>query len=199
MRVPILTTVAPSLSRVGPIPQSIKDVRHRGRLPAAIAVLLSLGACVPSSHLVQQQAASPTFDPVAFFLGATEGNGRLKIVTKGIQQVTVTGRGVLTPDHGVVLDQDVRRGNAPPSHRSWHLRLVGPGRYAGTLSGATGPVVGSVTGNLLHLVFPMKGGLRAQQWLYLQPGGQTARNRMVVTKFGLPVATLDETIRRMPT
>ena len=42
----------------------------------------------------------------------------------------------------------------------------------------------------------MKGGLHAQQWLYLQPGGQVARNRMVVTKFGVPVASLDETITK---
>ena len=44
----------------------------------------------------------------------------------------------------------------------------------------------------------MQGGLHAQQWFYLQPGGQVALNRMVVTKFGLPVASLDETIRRLP-
>lgn len=58
-------------------------------------------------------------------------------------------------------------------------------------------MTGEVTGNLLHLAFSMKGGLRAQQWLYLQPGGQVSRNRMLITKFGLPVASLDETIRHM--
>jgi hypothetical protein len=163
-----------------------------------MAVSLALGACVPSGHLVQQQATSPTFDPIAFFAGATEGNGKLKIMTKRRQQVMVTGRGIVTPDGEIVLDQDVRRGSARPSHRTWHLRRVGEGRYAGTLSDATGPVTGEVTGNLLHLAFPMKGGLRVQQWLYIQPGGQVSRNRMVVTKFGLPVASLDETIRRMP-
>lgn len=148
--------------------------------------------------LVQQQAPAPIFDPVAFFAGATEGNGRLKIMTKRGQPVVVTGRGMVTAEGGIVLDQDVRRGSAPPSHRTWHLHRAGAGRYAGTLSDATGPVTGEVTGNLLHLAFPMKGGLRAQQWLYLQSGGQVARNRMVVTKFGVPVARLDETIRRIP-
>ena len=136
--------------------------------------------------------------PVAFFAGATEGIGKLKIMTRRSQEVMVAGHGVVTPDGGIVLDQDVWRGGTSPSHRTWHINRVGPGRYAGILSDATGPITGEVTGNLLHLAFPMKGGLRAQQWLYLRPGGQIARNRMVVTKFGLPVASLDETIRRVP-
>ncbi len=188
--------VAPSHPRVGPVPLSINGVHGRGRLCSAIAMSLALGACVPSGHLVQQRATSPTFDPVAFFAGATEGDGILKIMMKRRQRVLVDGHGIVTPDGEIALDQDVRRGSAPPSHRTWHLRRVGEGRYAGTLSDAAGPVTGEVTGNLLHLAFPMKGGLRAQQWLYLQPGGQVLRNRMVVTKFGLPMASLDETIRR---
>jgi hypothetical protein len=190
--------VAPSHLRVGPVHRSTDGVPGRGRRSSAIAVSLALGACVPSGHLVQEQATSPTFDPIAFFAGTTEGNGRLKIMTKRRQQVMVTGHGLVTSDGEIVLDQDVRRGNARSSHRTWHLRRVGEGLYAGTLSDATGPVTGKVTGNLLHLAFPMKSGLRAQQWLYLQPGGQISRNRMVVTKFGLPVASLDETIKRMP-
>jgi len=179
------------------VPRSTNVVPRHGRLSAAVVGSLALGACVPSGHLVQHQAASPTFDPVSFFAGDTEGNGVLKIMTKRRQQVMVTGHGIVTPDGEIVLDQDVRRGNARPSHRTWHLRRVGEGRYEGTLSDATGPVTGEVRGNLLHLAFSMKGGLRAQQWLYLQPGGQVSRNRMVITKFGLPVASLDETIRHM--
>ena len=53
-------------------------------------------------------------------------------------------------------------------------------------------------GNRLHLRFTTTdGGLDAEQWLYLQPGGRVALNRMVLRKFGLPVATLDETIRKV--
>ena len=74
---------------------------------------------------------------------------------------------------------------------------VGPGRYRGTLTEASGPVTGEVVGNRLTLAFPMRGGLRVRQWLYLQPGGQVARNRLVVTKLGVPVASLDEVITRL--
>ena len=59
-----------------------------------------------------------------------------------------------------------------------------------------GPVTGEVTGHRLHLRFRLKSGLRAEQWLELQAGGRTALNRMVVTKWGVPVARLTETITR---
>lgn len=44
----------------------------------------------------------------------------------------------------------------------------------------------------------MKDGLHVEQFLYLRPGGPVAQNRMVVSKLGIPVAGLDETVTRMP-
>jgi hypothetical protein len=73
---------------------------------------------------------------------------------------------------------------------------VGPGRYTGTLSDADGPVTGLVTGNRLRLSFRMRGGMDVDQWLTLAPGGRWARNVLRVSKFGMTVATLDETIRK---
>lgn len=158
---------------------------------------MTVGACVPSGHLTREHSSTPTFDPIAFFAGHTHGRGTLKVLTKRRQTVTVEGHGVTERGGGIVLDQDVRRGDGPVKHRTWRLRQTAPGRYAGSLSDAVGPVTGEVTGNTLHLSFMMKGGLRAQQFLYLQPGGQVSRNRMVVTKLGVPVAGLDETITRL--
>lgn len=40
----------------------------------------------------------------------------------------------------------------------------------------------------------MKGGLAAEQFLYLQPDERTLLNRMTVRKFGLVVARVDERI-----
>lgn len=167
--------------------------------PAALAVSVALAGCVPSGHLVRERAVAPGFDPIAFFAGSTEGRGSLKVMTRHRQAVLVEGHGVVTPDGAIVLDQEVRRGGEAPTHRTWHLHSVGTGQFAGRLSDASGPVTGDVSGNCLHLRFAMKGGLRAQQWLYLQPGGRSAHNRLVVTKLGVPVASLDETIvRRRP-
>jgi len=140
---------------------------------------------------------TPDFDPIAFFEGTTEGHGNLKVVMRRSQQSIVRGYGKASGD-AIELVQTVTMENKAPKRRSWHLRRVNADHYTGTLTDAIGPVNGEVTGNCLHLAFAMKGGLRAQQWLYLQPGGQVARNRMVVTKFGFAVAHLEETIERTP-
>lgn len=42
----------------------------------------------------------------------------------------------------------------------------------------------------------MKGGFATQQWLVLAPDGRSAHNVMVVTKLGVRVAVLDETITK---
>lgn len=162
----------------------------------ALAMVAAAAGCVPSGRLRHAQAPGPAFDPIAFFAGRTEGHGTLRIIAHARQPVLVVGRGAVAPDGSITLDQDVRQGDEPPKHRQWRLHRVAPGRYAGTLTDAFGPVTGEVEGNRLTLAFTMKGGLHARQWLYLQPRGQAARNRLVITKFGVPVASLDETIER---
>ena len=159
---------------------------------------MAIAACAPAGHLPNEHAAAPVFDPVSFFAGPTRGTGSLKVILHRRQRMLVIGSGVAGPAGSIVLDQEVRRGHEAPTHRMWRLQAVGGGRYTGTLTDAVGPVIAKVDGNRLHLRFAMKDGLRAQQWLYVQAGGQVARNRMVVTKLGFPVASLDETIVRKP-
>ena len=182
------------------MPRPTELLVQAGGAMGALAAMFAISACVPSDHLaiVQAPAPAPVFDPVAFFAGRTEGRGSLAVAMRHRKPTWVDGLGIVTPDGGIDLVQDVRLGDGKPRHRTWHLRRVAIGRYSGTLSDARGPVTGVVEGNCLHLRFAMKGGLRAQQWLYLQPGGQTARNWMIVTKFGVPVAHLAETIVRTP-
>lgn len=97
----------------------------------------------------------------------------------------------------MVLDQIVTQQGKKPERREWRIREVSPGRYAGSLSDATGPVEGDVTGNCLHLSYPMKSGLKIEQRIYLQPGGRTALNRMTIRKLGVTVGHLAETIRKL--
>ena len=158
--------------------------------------LLACAGCVSTDHLATAQAPAPVFDPAAFFSGRTEGRGTLSVVLRRQRATLVRGDGRRAPDGGIVLDQMVTQGDGRPQRRTWHLREVAPGRWAGTLSDASGPVTGSVTGNRLHLSFAMKGGLKAEQWLYLKRGGQVAENVMVIRKLGIPVARLTETITR---
>ena len=134
----------------------------------------------------------------AFFAGRTEGDASLKIVMRARKPVHVHGTGRVDPDGTLVLDQIVDDGSPTPDRRQWRITPRGPGHYAGTLSDAAGPVTGDADGNRLHLAFPMKGGLHADQWLTLRPDGQSAANLMIVRKWGMVVARLYETIRKVP-
>lgn len=163
-----------------------------GLLAAAL-----LGGCSATSPAPELAAPAPVFLAERFFLGRTAGEGSLKIVFKDAQSIRVEGRGRLQPDGTLILDQMVWRGGTAPKQRQWRIRTVAPGRYRGRLTDATDEIVGETHGNLLHLSYPMKGGVHAEQWLYLQPDGRTALNRMRITKLGMPVARLDETIRKV--
>lgn len=166
-------------------------------MAAGVISLLLCSACVPSGHLGSKQAPTPVFDPITFFAGRTHGTGVLSVLFHKRITTDVTGRGSIDPDGAIVLDQMVKQGSKPATRRRWRLHRAAGGTFDGTLTDASGPVHGQVSGNRLHLAFSMHGGLRADQWLYLQPGGQVARNHMVVTKLGVPVASLDETITRV--
>ncbi|WP_374943077.1 DUF3833 family protein [Sphingomonas sp.] len=142
------------------------------------------------------EAAGHPFDPIAFFDGHTQGNGRLKALMSGMRTVRVSGEGK-TIDGTLTLVQRVEQEGKAARTRRWHLRQVAPGHYAGDLSDAAGPVTADISGNRLHIRFNAKGGFAVEQWLVLQPGGRAAQNHLVVRKFGIRVAVLDETIRKI--
>jgi hypothetical protein len=174
-----------------------RPVRRRLRPLLGLIGLLGTGACVSDDRSVPPSpVAAPAFDPVVFFQGRTHGTGTLHVALKHPQTTDVRGNGVASGDDGILLDQDVTMGRGKPKHRSWRLRRIGVGRYAGTLTDAVGTVTAQSQGNVLQIDFAMKGGLKVEQRLYLQPGGQVALNTMVVRKLGVVVARLDERIER---
>ena len=156
-----------------------------------------VAACVTLPADRPPAASTPHFSAQAFFAGATEGDGLLKIALKPRRHVRVLGHGGILADGTLVLEQTVTVVGEAPVHREWRIREVAPGRYAGSLTDAAGPVEGIVDGNLLRLNFRMKHGLDAEQRLYLAAGGGIAHNLMMIRKFGIVVATLDETIRKV--
>lgn len=171
-------------------------MKHARLIPPAV-VLFALGGCVSLPPSPPGLAASaPAFSPERFFGGRTAGDGVLQVLASRPRTVRVLGAGRLEADETLVVMQQVREGDMPPRERSWRIRQVAPGRYAGTLSDAAGPVTGEVSGNMMRLRFRMKGGLAAEQRLFLQPDGRTVLNRMTIRKLGIAVATLAETIRK---
>jgi len=164
----------------------------------ALVILAGVTGCVPGDRVPPPSAsAAPVFDPIAFFAGRTHGTGTLNILFSKTRPTDVRGVGVVTGRGEITLDQDVVQGQGAAKHRTWRLRRVALGRYVGTLTDAAGPVDVDAKGNTLHIAFAMKGGLRAEQRLYLQSGGQVALNRMTVRKLGVVVASLDERIERV--
>lgn len=165
---------------------------RRSLAPFALIPLL---LAAPAATARQPDAAT-RFDAITFFTGHTEGTGRLKVMMRGAKAVDVHGYGRVAPDGAIVLTQIVERQGKGPARRQWHIREASPGRYTGTLTAAEGAITGETIGGRLKLTYRMKGGLRATQWIEGAPDGRSAHNRMTVTKMGVPVARLDETIRR---
>jgi hypothetical protein len=167
---------------------------HPVKLLLALVLLGGFSFTPPHRELT---AAAPLFRPEQFFLGRTEGRGTIKEAFSSRYGFAQVGIGRLDGDGTLVLDQQVKREGKPQEHRLWRMRKLKDGRYTGTISDARGPVTAEVAGNCLHLRFTIaRGGFQAEQFLYLQPGGQSALNRMTLKKFGVTVATIEETIRR---
>ncbi len=157
--------------------------------------LLALAACTAAAPPEASQPG-PAFDPVAFFTGKTHGDGKLDQVMKGTRTVTVDSIGRPEADGTLTLIQRIAMQGDPPRTRVWKLKQVAPGRFAGTLTDASGPVDTRAIGRAIRIRYPMKGGLMVEQWLVALPGGRAIDNRMTVHKWGMRVATLRERIEK---
>jgi hypothetical protein len=131
-----------------------------------------------------------------FFVGRTEGSGTVHVIMSGRHAVRdrATGR---MQGNTLVLDQVVEEEGKPARRRVWRLTRAGGNAVTGTISDARGPVTGTVSGNTLHLRYRMNDGPSVEQSITLQPGGRTATNRMTFRRFGLNVATVETTLRRI--
>ena len=141
-------------------------------------------------------AQAPAVAPEQFFVGRTQGTGTVHVMLSGRHGVRVHSRGRM--DRGaLVLDQRIEEEGKPARNRSWRLVRSGANRVTGTITDARGPVTGEVVGNVLHLRYRLAEGPTVEQRITFQPGGRTAQNRMTFRRFGLTVATVEETIRRV--
>ena len=131
-----------------------------------------------------------------FFVGRTEGVGTVRVILSGRHGVSDTTHGRI--ERGtLILDQIVREEGKPARRRTWRLTRSGGNRITGTITDVSGAVAGELTGNVLHLRYRSAEGPSVEQWITLQPDGRSAHNRMVFRRFGVTVATVEETIRRV--
>jgi len=162
-------------------------------MPLRVAALALLALLL----LAAGQSGPPLSAPERFFIGTTEGQGSVHIILAGRHAVRHRGRGRLAADGALLLEQVVHEEGKPVRRRTWRLVRAGANRFTGTISDARGPVAGRVTGNVLHLSYRSVEGPSVEQWITVHPNGRTAANRMTFRRFGLRIATVDETIRRL--
>lgn len=160
-----------------------------------VAACLALSACGPTAP--PPPTAEPVLDPAAFFTGRTQGNGTLDTLLGGSETVRVESVGTRARGGRLILDQRIREGDKPPRERRWVLRQAGPNRWTGMLTDATGPVTIVADGNSAVIRYPMKDGVEVEQQLRLQPDGRTLLNHLTARKWDMPVAWLEETIRKL--
>ena len=161
----------------------------------AIIAFLALTACTAAAP-PEANHTGPAFDPIAFFTGASHGDGQLDQIMKGVRTVTVDSVGTPQADGSITLAQHIVTQGDKPRERVWRLKQFAPGRYAGTLTDANGPVETVAIGRAIRIRYPMNGGLQVEQWLVALPGGRVLDNRLTVTKWGMRVATLHERIEK---
>lgn len=148
--------------------------------------------------LVAAPPAAPGTALERFFVGTTVGSGTAEVIMSGKHGVKDRAKGRMDASGALVLDQVVEEEGKPARRRVWRLLRSGGNKIRGTISDANGPVVGEIAGATLHLKYRLtKEKASVEQWITLQPGGRSARNRMVFHRFGLKVATVETAIRKL--
>lgn len=136
-------------------------------------------------------------DPIRYFTGWTQGTGVLRVPLSSPTRIVVESEGTPLAGGGLRLRQRVAQGEQAPRWREWRIQRVGPGRYSGTVTDAAGPVTITASGPRAQIAYRMKNGMEVRQQLALQADGRTLFNHMTVSRFGVRIARMDETIRKL--
>lgn len=153
-------------------------------------------ACMLLSATVA--VAEPSTDPLRFFEGRTETDGLMNVMMKKPHHVRNVGRGTISKDGSLHLVQQVQEEGKAPRERVWQIHQVGPGKFAGTMSDAVGPVKIQEIGGRYRFRFTLRGGLSGEQWLTPNSDGSSGQSVLTVRKFGFTVARSVSTIRKTP-
>lgn len=156
---------------------------------------LTLLASFPGSA---SAAVQPPVDPFTFYEGLTDTTGTLKVLMHSPVHTHCIGRGELRPDGTLSLEQRVEDEGSAPYVRRWLVKQVSPGHFLATMSQATGPVAIDQVGNRYRFRFKMNGGLAVEEWLTPLPGGKSATSSISVHKYGIPVASSEGMVRKIP-
>jgi hypothetical protein len=159
---------------------------------ATLPSLLAASLAFPASA-----AGDANRDPLRFFEGSTEGVSVVKVILSKQYRTHEFGEGKIRGDGALELVQRVEREGHPTTVRRWLIRQVGPGRYTGSMSDATGPVNIEEVDGRYRFRFEMKGHLAVEQWLTPQQGWHSAKSSVTIKRFGIRVGTSEGVIHKV--
>jgi hypothetical protein len=162
------------------------------RRAAALLFALAVSACENN----QLAATGSPFDPIHFFADHTGGTATLHTITGSSHAISVDSHGRPDGQGGLALDQRVDEQGKLARTRRWVLHPAGPNRWTGTLTDSAGPVAVERTASDVVIRYRMHSGANVEQHLALVGRG-VALNHMIISRFGLRLATLDERIRKL--
>lgn len=180
--------------------------RMAAALLASTGVLV-IGSCAPAPSRMTAATGSDGWDFVSFFDGTSYSKGTVTTALVSTEAFTATFGGTKT-GRTLKLDEHFSFPDGSPLQR-WDITETSPGRYAGTVEtqredGAMSPrvpVEGVATKDGVVIAYdgyaPGAGhtllGFRHE--MTENPDG-TVANHVVVSKFGLPLATSDVTFAK---
>ena len=164
----------------------------------SLCLIIAPLASLALSPGIASAAVQPPTDPFTFYEGLTDTTGTLKVLMRTPVHTHCVSRGQLRSDGSLSLVQRVEDEGTAPYDRRWLVRQVSPGHFVGTMSQASGPVVIDQVGDRYRFRFRMSGGLSVEEWLKPLPGGKSATSSISVHKYGIPVATSEAVVRKIP-
>jgi hypothetical protein len=156
----------------------------------AVSALLGLAALAAADN--------PKLDMTTFFIGKSHADNVIKTALHGSHKLIVDSVGGRNKEGELVLVDTVREEGKPVRTRTWVMHQAGDNHFTGFLTDAVGPVDVVVAGASATIRYTMKdGGLKIEQQIQLQSDGKTLDNHVIAKKFGLTVAHVDGTVRKL--
>lgn len=173
-------------------------------LAAAFSALLSLAGC--STMQPQDFAHSTTtFDLQRFFTGHNRSWGVFENGGGAPRRTFVADSfGKLNPDGSLALTQHFRFSDGKRQLRVWRVRRVDATHWEATANDVVGKAMGESRGNALYWEYTITvnpknplATVHVCQWIYQPEGTETVMTRLRITKMGMPLFQVTESIHHV--
>jgi hypothetical protein len=175
------------------------------RVAFLFSAVLSLAGCATMQP--QDFAGSKTrFDLIRYFTGHTKSWGVFENGGGAPKRWFMADSvGKLRPDGTLILTQHFVYSSGKKTMRVWQIRQIDATHWDGTANDLVGVAHGECKGNALYWTYNITvnrknplATVHVRQWIYQPEGTDTVMTRLVVTKMGLPLFEVTESIRHVP-